>query len=153
MARIWSAIPPRKGLRCLCFTRNTPSPAFGGIRTRCTCSWASPTNNVYVESEVDVARCTHEAKTLVLAPHGVYSPSALQHVFCCFCCYCCSFFGKQVHELDAAVMVVDVSGFSGMCEKFAQGLIPDGGWRQRMKVFFIFRNQSIAETGPSCECA
>lgn len=41
----------------------------------------------------------------------------------------------QAHELDAAVMVVDVSGFSGMCERFAQGLVPDGGWRQRMKVF------------------
>lgn len=39
-----------------------------------------------------------------------------------------------MHELDAAVMVVDVSGFSGMCERFAQGLIPDGGWRQRMQV-------------------
>eukprot|EP00903_Cladosiphon_okamuranus_P010785 g10191.t1 len=37
------------------------------------------------------------------------------------------------HELDAAVMVVDVSGFSGMCERFAQGFVPDGGWRQRMK--------------------
>lgn len=40
----------------------------------------------------------------------------------------------QEHELDAAVMVVDVSGFSGMCEQFAQGFVPDGGWRQRMKV-------------------
>ncbi|CAN0040354.1 unnamed protein product, partial [Ectocarpus fasciculatus] len=30
-------------------------------------------------------------------------------------------------------MVVDVSGFSGMCERFAQGFVPDGGWRQRMK--------------------
>lgn len=40
----------------------------------------------------------------------------------------------QVHELDAAVMVVDISGFSDMCERFAQGLVPDGGWRQRMKV-------------------
>ena len=42
-----------------------------------------------------------------------------------------------MHELDAAVMVVDVSGFSGMCEQFAQGFVPDGGWRQRMKVSFI----------------
>lgn len=40
----------------------------------------------------------------------------------------------QVHELDAAVMVVDVSGFSGMCERFAQGVIPDGGWRHRITV-------------------
>ncbi|CAM9560871.1 unnamed protein product, partial [Ectocarpus sp. 13 AM-2016] len=39
----------------------------------------------------------------------------------------------KAHELDAAVMVVDVSGFSGMCERFAQGFVPDGGWRQRMK--------------------
>lgn len=40
---------------------------------------------------------------------------------------------RQVHELDAAVMVVDVSGFSGMCERFAQGLVPSA-WRQRINV-------------------
>lgn len=38
-------------------------------------------------------------------------------------------------------MVVDVSGFSGMCERFAQGFVPDGGWRQRMKVS---RNKGVS---------
>lgn len=47
---------------------------------------------------------------------------------------CLTTLTHQAHELDAAVMVVDVSGFSGMCERFAQGFVPDGGWRQRMKV-------------------
>lgn len=54
----------------------------------------------------------------------------------------------QAHELDAAVMVVDVSGFSGMCERFAQGLVPDGGWRQRMKVLcFVVANRDFKLKG------
>lgn len=40
----------------------------------------------------------------------------------------------QVHELDAAVMVVDVSGFSRMSERFDKGLVPDGGWMQKKTV-------------------